>query len=75
MKNIQGILSAVKWDIKNLVKVRIYVTDMSEYGLINEVYGAYFTENLPARAVIGVKELPLNASVEIECVARSGTAP
>ena len=69
LKNIEGILSEVGWDFGNIIKVRIFVTDMKNYQKVNEIYAKKFIKDLPARAVLGVKELPLGALVEIECTA------
>lgn len=69
LNNIEAILSEAGWNFSNIVKVRIFVTDMKEYQKVNEIYANRFEENFPARAVLGVKELPLGAHVEIECTA------
>lgn len=69
MKNLQAILDATGVSFQNVVKTTIYVTDMSIYGKVNEVYGTYFSEPYPAREVICVKDLPLKATVEISMVA------
>ena len=69
LDNVEGILSEIGWDLKNIIKVRIFVTDMKDYQKLNEIYAKRFTSDFPARAVLGVKELPLGAYVEIECTA------
>ena len=69
LKNIEAILSEVGWKFDNIIKVRIFVTDMKDYQKVNEIYAKKFTNGFPARAVLGVKELPLGAHVEIECTA------
>ena len=69
MKNLQAILEAAGVTFANVVKTTIYVTDMSVYGKINEVYGSYFSDPYPARETVCVKELPLGAKVEISMVA------
>lgn len=69
MKNLQGVLEQAGATFSDVVKTTIYTTDMSIYGEINEVYASYFTGNYPAREVIGVKELPLGAKIEISMVA------
>jgi len=69
MNNIEGILSEVGWKFDNIIKVRIFVTEMKDYQKVNEIYAKKFTNDFPARAVLGVKELPLGAHVEIECTA------
>jgi 2-iminobutanoate/2-iminopropanoate deaminase len=67
--NLKNILEEAGYSFDNVVKTTIYVTDMSVYGKINEVYGEYFKEPYPAREVIGVQNLPLGAEVEINMIA------
>ena len=69
LRNIGAVLSQVGWNYGNIVKARIFLTDMANYGVVNEIYGKYFPENPPARVALAVKALPLGALVEIECVA------
>lgn len=69
MKNLQAILGKAGTSFSNVIKTTIYVTDMSIYGKVNEIYGSYFSEPYPARETVCVKELPLNAKVEISMVA------
>ena len=69
LSNIKAILSEVGWDFKNVVKSRIYLTDMKDYSTVNELYAEAFSENPPARIALAVKNLPLGALVEIECSA------
>ncbi len=69
MKNLQAILEAADTSFSNVVKTTIYVTDMSLYGKVNEVYGSYFSDPYPARETVCVKELPLGAKIEISMIA------
>lgn len=69
MKNLEAILKEAGVSFDDVAKTTIYVTDMSVYGKINEVYGKYFSDPYPAREVIGVKELPLGAKIEISMIA------
>jgi 2-iminobutanoate/2-iminopropanoate deaminase len=69
MKNLKAILEAAGTTFRDVVKTTIYVTDMSLYGKINEIYGSYFSEPFPARETVCVKELPLGARLEISMVA------
>ena len=69
MKNLKAILEASGVTFHDVVKTTIYVTDMSVYGRINEVYGSYFSEPFPARETVCVKELPLGAKIEISMIA------
>lgn len=69
MKNLKAILEAGGAGFDDVVKTTIYVTDMANYGKINEVYGSYFSKLYPARETVCVKELPLGAKLEISMVA------
>lgn len=69
MKNLQAILEAAGVSFSDVVKSTIYVTDMSIYGKVNEIYGSYFSDPYPARETVCVKELPLGAKCEISMIA------
>ncbi len=69
MNNLQGILEQAGVNFNDVVKTTIYTTDMSLYGKVNEVYSTYFTDVLPAREMVCVKELPLGAKLEISMIA------
>lgn len=69
MRNLQAILGAAALSFSDVVKARIYLTDVSNFATVNTVYGSFLEEPYPARACVGVKELPLGARVEIEMTA------
>ncbi|MBI2051596.1 hypothetical protein HYT33_02420 [Candidatus Roizmanbacteria bacterium] len=69
MKNLREILKAAGTDLDNVVKVVIYLTDMTELKGLNEAYPTYFSEPFPAREAVCVKELPLGATIEISVIA------
>ena len=69
MKNLKAILETAGVAFTDVVKTTIYVTDMSIYGKMNEVYGSYLSEPFPARETICVNALPLGAKLEISMVA------
>ncbi|AAC06655.1 RidA family protein [Aquifex aeolicus] len=70
-KNVDAILEEAGLKRENIVKVTIYITDIKKFKELNEIYEDYFKDVSvkPARVTVGVKELPLNAEVEIEIVA------
>ncbi len=69
-QNIENILKKAGFDLSNIIKTTVFISDMSLFAEFNEVYKSYFTkENAPARSCVAVKELPMNAMVEIECIA------
>ncbi|MGL4972410.1 MAG: Rid family hydrolase, partial [Culicoidibacterales bacterium] len=55
--------------MKQIVKVGIFITDMDEFALINEVYAQYFSEHKPARSTVQVARLPRDVKIEIEAIA------
>ena len=69
MKNLEAILKEAGWDFGKVVKCRILLADMADFGVVNEIYGKRFPVDPPARATFAVKGLPLGALVEIDCVA------
>lgn len=69
MKNIGAILAAAKMDFTNVIKTTIFLSDMSLFSAVNEVYGKHFKEAFPARETVAVKTLPKNVNVEISVTA------
>ena len=70
MENLKAVLDGAGLTFENVVKATVYVTDMAEYKEFNDVYLEYFTQPMPAREVVCVKELPLGASVEVSLIAK-----
>jgi len=68
-KNLQAILEAAGSSLDQVVKTTVFMQDMGEFGLMNEVYASFFSEKFPARSTFGVAALPAGAAVEIEAVA------
>lgn len=69
LKNIQAILLAAGAEMKHVVKTTIFLTSMNDFTAVNEVYGKYFTFDMPARATVEVSRLPKDVKVEIEAIA------
>lgn len=69
LENLTAVLAACNLTLANVVKTTIYVTDLVAFAAINQTYGAYFTEPFPARATVGVQQLPKGALIEIDCIA------
>ena len=65
MKNIGAILEEAHLTYQHIVKTTIFLSDMSLFSQVNEVYGSYFTGDFPARETVAVKELPRKVNVEI----------
>jgi len=72
MANVEAILNQADLTWENVVKTTIYLTNLSNFSTVNEVYGTYFNaDTAPARACIEVSGLPKGALVEVECIAMS----
>jgi len=67
-KNISAVSTAAGGSLADIVKLNIYLTDMSDFALVNELMAVYFTEPYPARAAVGVAELPKGSLVEMDAV-------
>ena len=69
MHNLRAILAEAQMDFNNVVKTTIFLSDMSLFAIVNEVYGKYFNGDFPARETVAVKGLPKSVNVEISMVA------
>jgi 2-iminobutanoate/2-iminopropanoate deaminase len=67
--NIEAILKSAGYSFRQIVKTTVFLTDMSHFAAMNEIYKRFFPEDCPARSTIAVKELPQGALVEIEAIA------
>jgi 2-iminobutanoate/2-iminopropanoate deaminase len=69
LENVSAVLRAAGSSLTQVVKTTVFLTSMSNFAAMNEVYAEYFPNEPPARSAIGVAELPRNALVEIEVIA------
>lgn len=69
MKNLEAVLEAAGSSLGFVVKTTILLTDLGDFGAVNEVYGGYFPDAPPARACYQVSALPKGVRVEIEAIA------
>lgn len=69
MKNLSAVLAAAGCSFTNVVRCGIFLTDLADFGKVNEVYARYFPANPPARSTVQVVALPRGARVEIDCIA------
>jgi len=69
LQNVKAILEAAGMTMADVVKVNVFMADLSEFATMNDVYGRYFSAPFPARAAVEVSRLPKDALVEIEAVA------
>jgi 2-iminobutanoate/2-iminopropanoate deaminase len=69
LTNIKNILAAEGLDFKNVIKTTIFMTNLDDFSLMNEVYSQFFTSEHPARSTVQVAALPKGANIEIEVIA------
>lgn len=69
MENLKAVLAEAGMDFSHVVKCSIFISNMNDFGQINEVYGSYFTADFPARETVQVACLPKNLNVEISAIA------
>jgi 2-iminobutanoate/2-iminopropanoate deaminase len=69
LESVKAILETAHANLNNIVKITIFVTDMGNFSLINEVYAEYFTDHKPARSLVEVSKLPKGGDIEIEAIA------
>lgn len=68
-RNLIAVLEAAGVSLEDVVKTTVFLADMSDFTVMNDVYGRYFDTNKPARATVQAARLPRDAKVEIECIA------
>lgn len=71
-QNLRAVLDAASLDFGHVIKTTVFLTDLTSFPEMNEVYKEYFDTPYPARSTIGVRELPLGANIEIELIAQRG---
>ncbi len=69
MKNLGEVLKAAGSEWEKVLKCTIYLADMDDFATVNEIYAEYFPVEPPAREAVAVKTLPINARVEVSCIA------
>jgi 2-iminobutanoate/2-iminopropanoate deaminase len=69
LENLKAVVEAAGSSFKQVVKTTVYLTDLSHFLAMNQIYATYFEGQSPARSTVGVAQLPLGALVEIELVA------
>lgn len=67
-QNLQAVCEAAGGSLDQIVKLTIYLTDLSHFALVNEIMAGYFSEPYPARAALGVAALPKGAGVEMDAI-------
>jgi len=72
LRNLSAILEAAGSSLNQVLKTTVYLKDMANFAIMNEVYGRFFPETPPARATVEVARLPRNVAVEIDLIAEVG---
>lgn len=68
LKNLKAIAEAAGTSLNRVVKVTVYLQDIEDFAVVNQVYAKYFNAWLPARSAVQVAALPKNADIEIEAI-------
>jgi len=66
--NLKAVAAAAGGNLDNIVKLNVYLTDLSHFARVNETMATYFTQPYPARAAVGVAQLPRGALVEMDAI-------
>lgn len=69
MENLKQVLLEAETDFGKVLKCSIFLDNMDDFKVVNEIYAEYFGENPPARETVAVETLPKNVKVEISCIA------
>jgi len=69
LENLKGVVESEKLEMKDVVKVTIFLKDIGNFNQVNEVYATYFPSSPPARSTVQVAKLPRDAEIEIEAIA------
>ncbi|MBI1835820.1 MAG: RidA family protein [Flavobacteriia bacterium] len=69
LKNIFALLAEEGMNEDNVVKCSIFLKDLNDFAIVNEIYGSYFKNIPPARETVQVAKLPLDVPIEISCIA------
>jgi 2-iminobutanoate/2-iminopropanoate deaminase len=69
MENLKNIIIAAGFTMNDVVKCSIFLKDLNNFSAVNQVYASYFSETPPARETVEISRLPMDAIVEISCIA------
>ncbi|MBP5093290.1 MAG: RidA family protein [Abditibacteriota bacterium] len=70
MNNLKAVLNEAGLDFSKVVKTTVFITDLADFGVVNEVYGSFFGDNPPARSCVQVAALPKGAKIAVELIAK-----
>ncbi len=69
LNNLKAIVTAAGYTLSDVVKTTVYITNMADFGKVNDIYAKYFTQDCPARVCVEVSQLPKGALIEIDVIA------
>ena len=69
LDNLKAVLATAGLDLNHVVQTTVFIKNMADYTLFNQIYGEYFKENKPARATVEVSRLPKDCLIEIDAIA------
>jgi 2-iminobutanoate/2-iminopropanoate deaminase len=69
LKNMKSLIEEAGMTLSNVVKCSIFLKNMNDFSIVNNVYASYFSENPPARETVQVAKLPMDVPIEISCIA------
>ena len=70
MRNLESLVQTAGFKMEDIVKCSIFLKNLDDFTAVNQIYETYFQEEPPARETIEVKKLPLDAPIEISCIAQ-----
>ena len=68
LDNVKAILESSGSEMTNIIKLTVYLTDLSNFDILNSVFSEYFNDSFPARSTVEVSKLPKNSRIEIEAI-------
>ena len=68
LDNVKAILESSGSEMTNVIKLTVYLTDLSNFDILNSVFSEYFNDSFPARSTVEVSKLPKNSRIEIEAI-------
>ncbi|HLV50016.1 MAG TPA: Rid family detoxifying hydrolase [Erysipelothrix sp.] len=72
LANLKTIVEGASFKVNQIVKATIYLKNMDDFQIVNKIYGEFMGNHKPARVAIGVKQLPMDADVEIDAIVHQG---
>ncbi|OUW11189.1 MAG: hypothetical protein CBD26_03290 [Candidatus Pelagibacter sp. TMED166] len=68
LENVKAVLESANSSLDNIIKLTVFLTDLNNFEILNQVFIQYFTDSLPSRSTVQVSRLPKNSRVEIEAI-------